>query len=69
DQDIIVAGDQTIKDDAFRAVDDDGKIADNAIVVPGSADTITTVTCPAGTEAQPDMTCLITGDYVADLDG
>ncbi len=69
DDEIIVAGEDTIEDDAFRAEDDDGRIADNAIVVPGSADTITTVSCPAGTEAQVDMTCLITGDYEANLDG
>ncbi len=67
DQDIIVE-DYTIEEDAFRAADDDGMIADNAIVVPGSAGTITTVTCPAGTTAQVDMTCLITGDYTPNLD-
>lgn len=34
------------------------------IVVPGSSDTVTTVTCPEGTTAQADMTCMITGDFV-----
>ncbi|GHA98893.1 hypothetical protein GCM10009069_22310 [Algimonas arctica] len=67
DDDIIVE-DYTIEDEEFRAADDDGMIADNAIVVPGSAGTITTVTCPAGTTAQPDMTCMITGEYEPDLD-
>lgn len=67
DDDIIVE-DYTIEDDEFRAADDDGMIADNAIVVPGSEGTITTVTCPAGTTAQPDMTCMITGEYEPDLD-
>jgi hypothetical protein len=67
DDDIIVE-DYTIEDDEFRAADDDGMIADNAIVVPGSEGTITTVTCPAGSTAQPDMTCMITGDYEPDLD-
>jgi hypothetical protein len=67
DQEIIVE-DYTIEDDEFRTADDDGMIKDNAIVVPGSAGTLTTVTCPAGTTAQPDMTCMITGDYQPDLD-
>jgi len=67
DDDIIVE-DYTIEDEDFRAADDDGMIADNAIVVPGSAGTLTTVTCPAGTTAQVDMTCMITGDYSPDLD-
>ncbi len=69
DSKIIVAGDQQVEDDRFRSIDDDGMIRDNAIVVPGSNNTLTTVTCPAGTEAQVDMTCLITGDYIADIDG
>ena len=34
-----------------------------AIAVPGSNNTITTVTCPVGTTAQTNGTCLITGDY------
>lgn len=63
----IIVEDYTIEEDAFRAADDDGMVADNAIVVPGSGGTLTTVTCPAGTTAQTDMTCLITGDYTPDL--
>ncbi|WP_298913536.1 hypothetical protein [uncultured Algimonas sp.] len=66
DDDIIVM-DDTVDEAIFRAADDDGMIADNAIVVPGSNDTLSTVTCPAGTTAQPDMTCMITGDYTPDL--
>lgn len=66
DEDIIVE-DYTVDEDVFRAADDDGMVADNAIVVPGSNATLTTVTCPAGTTAQVDMTCLITGDYQPDL--
>lgn len=62
DQEIIV--DMTeMTESEFRTEDDDGMVRDNAIVVPGSAGTITTVTCPAGTEAQTNMTCLITGDF------
>jgi len=68
DEEIIVQ-DYQIEDDAFRSADDDGMIADNAIAVPGSNGTVTTVTCPAGTTAQADMTCLITGDYNPDLRG
>jgi len=47
-----------------KAEDDDGQIKDNAVVVPSlTSETITTVTCPPGTEAQENMTCLITGDF------
>lgn len=70
DGDIIAQADQEIIVDTtemteteFRVSDDDGQIEDNAIVVPGSNETITTVTCPAGTEAQTNMTCLVTGDF------
>lgn len=66
DEDIIVM-DDTVNENAFRAADDDGMVADNAIVVPGSNGTLSTVTCPAGTTAQADMTCLITGDYKPDI--
>ncbi|MGB3456804.1 MAG: hypothetical protein WBG08_11720 [Litorimonas sp.] len=67
DEDIIVM-DDTVNEDVFRAADDDGMVADNAIVVPGSNGTLTTVTCPAGTTAQTDMTCEITGEYKPDLE-
>lgn len=66
DEDIIVM-DDTVNEDVFRSVDDDGMVADNAIVVPGTNGAITTITCPAGTTAQTDMTCLITGDYQPEL--
>lgn len=65
DQEIIVDTTQMTEGE-FRAEDDDGMIRDNAIVVPGSGNTLTTVTCPAGTEAQVDMTCLITGNFEFD---
>jgi hypothetical protein len=67
DEEIIVM-DDTVRENAFRAADDDGMVADNAIVVPGSNGTLTTVTCPAGTTAQTDMTCKIDGDYTPNLD-
>ena len=66
DEDIIVM-DDTVNENAFRATDDDGMVADNAIVVPGSNGTVSTITCPAGTTAQADMTCLITGDYEPEI--
>ena len=68
DQEIIVDRGQMTETE-FRRIDDDGMIRDNAIVVPGSGDTLSTVTCPAGTEAQLDMTCLITGDWTPTTDG
>lgn len=45
----------------------DNEIANNAIVVPAlNAKAITTVACPVGTTAQPDMTCLVTGNFKLD---
>lgn len=42
----------------------DNTAADNTITVPSpTSDAITTVACPVGTTAQPDMTCLVTGDF------
>ena len=55
-------GDMLTKTEA-RMMDSDNKIANNAIVVPSSAGAITTVSCPIGTTAQPNMTCLVTGNY------
>lgn len=47
--------------------ENDNEIANNAIVVPAlNAEAITTVACPVGTSAQPDMTCLITGNFKLD---
>ena len=45
-----------------KAIESDNYLPNNAIVVPSSTGAITTVNCPSGTEAQPDMTCLITGE-------
>ena len=56
-------GTEETKGDLLAAESDD-EIASNAIVVPLLNEApITTVSCPIGTTAQPDMTCLITGDY------
>lgn len=46
-----------------KAMDGDKTIKNNTIVVPSDTKALTTVTCPAGTTAQADMTCMITGDY------
>ncbi len=47
--------------------DSDNQIADNAIVVPAlNSEAITTVACPVGTSAQPNMTCLVTGNFKLD---
>ena len=67
DQEIIVDRGQ-MTDAEFRALDDDGMIADNAIAVPGSNGTVSTVTCPAGTEAQTNGTCLVTGNWIPTTD-
>ena len=55
-------GDMLTKSEAL-AMDSDSKIANNAIVVPSSSGALTTVNCPIGTTAQPDMTCHVTGNY------
>lgn len=47
--------------------DSDNQLADNAIVVPAvNSKAITTVACPVGTSAQPNMTCLVTGNFSLD---
>jgi hypothetical protein len=46
-----------------RALDSDNNIRNNAIVVPSSSGDLTTVSCPIGTTAQVDMTCLVTGNF------
>ncbi len=55
-------GDMLTKSEA-KSMDSDKMIANNAIVVPSSTGAITTVSCPIGTTAQPDMTCHVTGNY------
>jgi len=46
---------------AAGLLDSDNRIDNNAIVVPSSSGAITTVSCPIGTTAKPDMTCHVTG--------
>ena len=55
-------GDMLTKTEA-KMMDSDNLIANNTIVVPSSSGAITTVSCPIGTTAQPDMTCMVTGNY------
>jgi hypothetical protein len=55
-------GDMLTKAEALT-MDSDNRIADNAIVVPSSTGALTTVNCPIGTTAQPDMTCHVTGNF------
>jgi hypothetical protein len=55
-------GDMLTKTEA-RMMDSDNMIENNAIAVPSNVGAITTVNCPIGTTAQPDMTCLVTGNY------
>ena len=45
--------------------DSDNRASNNAIVVPTvGSNVLTTVSCPVGTTAQADMTCLVTGNYM-----
>lgn len=55
-------GDMMTKQKA-RLIDSDSRIDNNAIVVPSSSGAITTVSCPIGTTAKPDMTCHVTGNF------
>lgn len=67
DEEVLMAdGDEKDKDRLIK-LESDNEIASNAIVVPTlNAEPITTVSCPVGTTAQPDMTCLITGNFKFD---
>ncbi|NNC37731.1 MAG: hypothetical protein EX271_01540 [Acidimicrobiales bacterium] len=65
DNDALMAAGTERNKDVLISVESDNEIASNAIVVPTiDAKPVTTVTCPVGTTAQPDMTCLITGNYM-----
>jgi len=56
-------GDQMTKA-KLKMMDSDNIAANNAIVVPTiGSNVLTTVACPVGTTAQPDMTCHVTGNY------
>ncbi|MGB6229785.1 MAG: hypothetical protein WBF53_06610 [Litorimonas sp.] len=66
DMEVVMADGHTVHKQTLLNAGD-GMAVDNAIAVPGSNGTVTTVMCPAGTTAQLDMTCLITGDFEAEL--
>ena len=64
--DKLLMSEGDIKDPATIDMQENPSTAkDNAIVVPTeeNPNLATTVTCPAGTTAQADMTCHVTGDY------
>lgn len=67
DGDVLMSDGRTIDADrvmAMESKDSDGMIKNNAIVVPTvNNQAITTVSCPVGTTAQTNGTCLITGNY------
>lgn len=64
DQKILMTNGEEKKKSVLIRQESDDDIANNAIVVPAlNSDAITTVACPVGTTAQPDMTCLVTGNF------
>ena len=65
DREVLMSqGHQNTKGELKR-LEGDNNVKNNAIVVPTveNPNVLTTVSCPVGTTAQPDMTCLVTGDY------
>jgi len=64
DREILMSnGDQMTKS-KVTALETDGQVKNNIIAVPTlNSNVVTTVSCPVGTTAQIDMTCLVTGDY------
>ena len=63
---LLMADGDRVKETTIVTVEADNTAANNAIVVPtvGSGpELLTTVACPIGTTAQPNMTCHVTGDY------
>lgn len=63
DRDILTYDGDLLTTSKARMLDGDKMIKNNAIVVPGSDGTLTTVNCPAGTVAKIDMTCHATGEF------
>ena len=62
---LLMADGDRVKETRIVSQEADNTAANNAIVVPtvGGSELLTTVSCPIGTTAQPDMTCLVTGDF------
>lgn len=64
DRKLLMASGKQVAKSRLIAKESDNKASNNAIVVPTvGTNVLTTVACPVGTTAQPDMTCLVTGDY------
>lgn len=64
DRKLLMADGEQMKKSTLIRKESDNTAANNAIVVPTlGTNVLTTVACPVGTTAQPDMTCLVTGNY------
>lgn len=64
DRKLLMANGEQMAKSTLIAKESDNSIANNAIVVPTvGSNVLTTVSCPVGTTAQPDMTCHVTGNY------
>ena len=64
DRKLLMADGKQMKKSTLIMKESDNSAANNAIVVPTvGTNILTTVACPVGTTAQPNMTCLVTGDY------
>ena len=64
DRKLLMSNGDQMKKSTLIMKESDNMAANNAIVVPTvNSKVLTTVSCPVGTTAQPDMTCLVTGDY------
>jgi hypothetical protein len=65
DRKLLMASGKQMKKSTLAMKESDGTVMNNAIVVPTvGTDVLTTVSCPVGTTAQVDMTCLVTGNFV-----
>jgi len=64
DRKLLMSNGDQMKKSVLIAKETDKRAANNAIVVPTvDSNALTTVSCPVGTTAQPDMTCHVTGNY------
>lgn len=64
DRKLLMSNGDQMKKSKLVLKDNDNTASNNAIVVPTvESNVLTTVACPVGTTAQPDMTCLVTGNY------
>ena len=64
DRKLLMANGKQMKKSTLIMKESDNSAANNAIVVPTiGSNVLTTVACPVGTTAKPDMTCHVTGNY------